>query len=70
MTLSELGGVLEDRIGRGYVAPVDLAVARQFVEAVIANDLGVARELLDADVETVTPRGTLRGIAASHCPDA
>jgi len=58
------GGVLEDRIGRGYVALVELALARQFVEAVIANDLGAAEELLDADVETVTPRGTLRGIAA------
>jgi len=56
---------LKDRIGRGYVAPVvELALARQFVEAVIANNLGAAEELLDADVETVTPRGTLRGIAA------
>ena len=56
---------MKDRIGRGYVAPVvELALARQFVEAVIANDLGAAEELLDADVETVTPRGTLRGIAA------
>ncbi len=43
---------------------MELALARQFVEAVIANDLGAAEELLDADVETVTPRGTLRGIAA------
>ena len=56
--------MLEDRIGRGYVGPVELALARQFVEAVIGNDLGAAEELLDADVETVTPRGTLRGIAA------
>jgi SnoaL-like domain len=55
---------LKIAIGRGYVAPVELALARQFVEAVIANDLGAAEELLDADVETVTPRGTLRGIAA------
>ena len=47
-----------------YVGPVELALARQFVEAVIANDLDAAEELLDADVETVTPRGTLRGIAA------
>lgn len=29
-----------------------------------AQDLEVAEELLDPDVETVTPRGTLRGIAA------
>jgi hypothetical protein len=55
--------VLEDRIGRGYVAPV-VELARLFVEAVVANDLGTAEELLDPDVETVTPRGTLRGIAA------
>ena len=40
------------------------ARARQFVEAVAAHDLGAAEELLDPDVETVTPRGTLRGIAA------
>jgi hypothetical protein len=40
------------------------ARARQFVEAVVAHDLDVAEELLDPDVETVTPRGTLRGIAA------
>ena len=40
------------------------ARARQFVEAVAAHDLEAATELLDPDVETVTPRGTLRGIAA------
>ena len=40
------------------------ARARQFVEAVAAHDLDAAEELLDPDVETVTPRGTLRGIAA------
>ena len=40
------------------------ARARQFVEAVAAHDLEAAEELLDPDVETVTPRGTLRGIAA------
>lgn len=41
-----------------------LASARQFVEAVAAHDLEAAEELLDPDVETVTPRDTLRGIAA------
>jgi ketosteroid isomerase-like protein len=45
-------------------APVKFAPARQFVEAVAAHDLEAAAELLDRDVETVTPRGTLRGIAA------
>jgi ketosteroid isomerase-like protein len=43
---------------------VTLARARQFVEAVVAHDLDGAEKLLDPDVETVTPRGTLRGIAA------
>jgi hypothetical protein len=41
-----------------------LARARQFVEAVVAHDFGAADDLLDPDVETVTPRGTRRGIAA------
>ena len=41
-----------------------LSRARQFVEAVAAHDLEAAEEFLDPDVETVTPRGTLRGIAA------
>ena len=45
-------------------APVKLARARQFVEAVAAHDLEAADEFLDPNVETVTPRGTLRGIAA------
>ncbi|MGE5434242.1 MAG: nuclear transport factor 2 family protein, partial [Candidatus Doudnabacteria bacterium] len=40
------------------------ARVRQFVEAVAARDLEAAEALLDPDVETVTPRGTLRGIAA------
>ena len=57
-----LGAVLEDRVGRGYVAPVELALARQFVEAVVAHDFETADELLDPDVEVVTPRGSLRGI--------
>jgi ketosteroid isomerase-like protein len=42
---------------------VKFARARQFVAAVAAHDLEAAKELLDPDVETVTPRGTLRGIA-------
>ena len=41
-----------------------LARARAFVEAVAAGDLEAAEESLDPDVETATPRGTLRGIAA------
>jgi ketosteroid isomerase-like protein len=45
-------------------APVKFARARQFLEAVVAQNLEAAEELLDPDVETVTPRGTLRGIAA------
>jgi hypothetical protein len=40
---------------------VKFARARQFIEAVAEE---AAKELLDPDVETVTPRGTLRGIAA------
>jgi hypothetical protein len=43
---------------------VKLARARQFVEAVAAHNLEAAEEFLDPDVETVTPRGTLRGLAA------
>jgi ketosteroid isomerase-like protein len=43
---------------------VKFARARQFIEAVAAHDLKAATELLDPDVETVTPRGTLRGIEA------
>jgi ketosteroid isomerase-like protein len=42
---------------------VKLAHAREFVEAVVAHDLDAAEKFLDPDVETVTPRGTLRGIA-------
>jgi SnoaL-like domain len=44
--------------------PVKFARGRQFVEAVRAHDFEAAEEFLDAGVETVTPRGTLRGIAA------
>jgi hypothetical protein len=43
---------------------VKLARARQFVEAVVGHDLDAAEKLLDPDVETVTPRGSLRGVAA------
>jgi len=43
---------------------VQFARACQFVEAVAAHDLEAAEALLDPDVETVTPRGALRGIAA------
>jgi hypothetical protein len=43
---------------------VTLARARQFIEAVTQHDFEAAEAFLDPDVETVTPRGTLRGIAA------
>jgi ketosteroid isomerase-like protein len=43
---------------------VKLALARALVEAVAAGDLEAAEELLDPDVETATPRGMLRGVAA------
>jgi hypothetical protein len=43
---------------------VKIARARQFLDAVVAHDFEAAEELLDPDVETVTPRGTLRGIQA------
>jgi ketosteroid isomerase-like protein len=43
---------------------VALALARAFVEDVVAGDLDAAEAFLDPDVETVTPRGALRGIAA------
>lgn len=41
-----------------------IARARQFLTAVVAHDLEAAEEVLDPDVETVTPRGSLRGIRA------
>jgi Domain of unknown function (DUF4440) len=50
--------------GTVRVAVVKLALARAFVEAVTTGDLEAAEGLLDPDVETVTPRGMLRGIAA------
>jgi hypothetical protein len=40
---------------------VKFARARQFIEAVMAHDLEAAEELLDPDVETVTPRG-MKGV--------
>jgi hypothetical protein len=43
---------------------VRYACGRQFVEAVTAHDFEAAEEFLDPGVETVTPRVTLRGIAA------
>jgi len=43
---------------------VTFARARQVIEAVAAHELDAAEALLDPGVETVTPRGTLRGIAA------
>jgi ketosteroid isomerase-like protein len=44
--------------------PEEFALARQFVGAVVAHDFEAAEALLDPDVETVTPRGSVRGIAA------
>ena len=38
--------------------------AREFIAAVTAHDLDAAAALLDPDVETVTPRGAVRGIVA------
>jgi ketosteroid isomerase-like protein len=43
---------------------VKIARARQFLQAVVVGDFEAADKFLDPDVETVTPRGTLRGIAA------
>jgi hypothetical protein len=40
------------------------ARARQFVEAVASHDFETAEAMLDPNVETVTPRGTVHGIAA------
>ena len=40
------------------------ARAQQFLQAVTAHDFDAAEAFLDPSVETVTPRGTLRGIAA------
>ena len=43
---------------------MEFTLVRQFVDAVTAHDLEAAEKLLDPDVETVTPRGSFRGIAA------
>jgi len=43
---------------------VTFARARVFIEAVAAHDFEAAEEVLDPDVETVTPRDTFRGVAA------
>jgi ketosteroid isomerase-like protein len=43
---------------------VSLAYARRFIEAVTAHDFEAAQAFLDPDVETVTPRGSVRGVAA------
>jgi ketosteroid isomerase-like protein len=45
---------------------VKLKRARQFVDAVASHDFEAAEALLDPDVETVTPRGSVRGITASR----
>jgi ketosteroid isomerase-like protein len=49
---------------RDWVVQVKLGLARQFIEAVAGHDFEAAQELLDPDVETVTPRGSRRGIPA------
>jgi hypothetical protein len=46
------------------LAPVTLALARRFIEAVEARDFEGAERYLHPDVETVTPRGTVRGVVA------
>jgi hypothetical protein len=43
---------------------VEFGCARQFVRAVATHDFEAAMELVDPDVETVTPRGSVRGVAA------
>ena len=43
---------------------MEVVRARQFIEAVVAHDFEAAEALLDPDVETVTPRATLSGVAA------
>jgi hypothetical protein len=48
----------------GYLARVTLALARQFIEAIDTHDLDAAERYLHPDVETVTPRGMVRGVLA------
>jgi ketosteroid isomerase-like protein len=57
---------LERRSPRRYRGQVEIDRARAFVEAVTAHDLDAAEELLDPDVETVTPRGSLHGVLAAR----
>ena len=47
-----------------HLRSVKVAHARQFLEAVVSHHFDAAEDLLDPDVETVTPRGTVHGIAA------
>jgi ketosteroid isomerase-like protein len=49
---------------RAKLATLETARARQFIQAVVAHDFDAIEELLDRDVETVTPRGSVRGVAA------
>jgi hypothetical protein len=63
-TLRRIDANLKIALGRARLRPVKFALERRFVEAVVAHDLDAAEEFLDPDVETVTPRGTVRGIAA------
>jgi SnoaL-like domain len=51
---------------RARLLGVNLDLARTFVEALVAHDLDAAQSFLDPNVETVTPRGTLHGIAAAR----
>ena len=46
------------------MATLETARARQLIQAVVAHDFDAIEELLDRDVETVTPRGSVRGVAA------
>jgi ketosteroid isomerase-like protein len=46
------------------LATLETARARQLIQAVVAHDFDAIEELLDRDVETVTPRGSVRGVAA------
>jgi ketosteroid isomerase-like protein len=49
---------------RAKLATLETARARPFIQAVVAHDFDAIEELLDRDVETVTPRGSVRGVAA------
>ena len=45
---------------------MESASAHRFVEAIASHDFDAAEEFLDPNVQTVTPRGALRGIAAAR----